>query len=80
MRQRNRSVASNNVRFSLPSVVLSIVLLITLSTSSIASSTEMSSLYSCLSSDVAVPLFAPMQVAFHPEKFPDGSEWYSWNS
>ena len=56
-----------DVRFSLPSVVLSIVLLIVLSTSSIASSTEMSSLYSCLSRDVAVPLFAPIHVAFQPE-------------
>ena len=55
------------------------VLLITLRTSPIASSTLMSSLYSCLRRLWAVPLFAPMQVAFHPEKFPEGSEWYSWN-
>ena len=43
------------------------VLLITLSASPVASSTPMSSLYSCLRRLWAVPLLAPMQVAFHPE-------------
>jgi len=53
--------------FSLPNVVLSIVLLIVLRTSPIASLTRISSLYSCLSKLCAVPLLAPMQVAFQPE-------------
>ena len=64
---RERVQGGGDVRFSLPSVVLSMVLLIVRSTSSIASSTEMSSLYSCLRSDVAVPLLAPIHVAFQPE-------------
>lgn len=62
LRERNK-----NVRFSLPSVVLSIVLLIVRITKPMASSTVISSLYSCFNKLCAVPLFAPMQVAFQPE-------------
>lgn len=56
-----------DARFSLLRVVLSIVLLIVLRTSPIASFTRISSLYSCFNKLCAVPLFAPIHVAFQPE-------------
>ena len=63
---RSRGNLVLGVRFSLPSVVLSMVLLITRRTSEMASSIEMSSLYSCLSKLCAVPLFAPMATIRSP--------------
>lgn len=62
-----RTKKEKNAHFSLFNVVLSIVLLIVLRTKPIASLTSISSLYSCLRRLCAVPLLAPMHVAFQPE-------------